>query len=98
MFSGASKENKVLLLLDGHVTHTQNFEVLNKARETQSWKSANVIPLHKKGSTNDVNNYRPVSGFSCVGKIFEKVVHKHVVDYIRERNILSEHQSGFPKK
>ena len=31
--SGASKENKVLLILDGHKTHTNNLEVINVARE-----------------------------------------------------------------
>lgn len=32
-FSRATKDNKVLLLLDGHSTHTKNIEVINCARE-----------------------------------------------------------------
>ena len=70
---------------------------LNQGRFPQFWKNANVLPLHKKGSMDDLNNYRPVSLLSCVGKIFEKVVHKHVFNYIRDKNLLSEHQSGFKK-
>lgn len=31
--SGATKENKVLLILDGHTTHTQNLDVITMARE-----------------------------------------------------------------
>ena len=31
--AGASEGNKVLLILDGHSTHTQNIDVNNKARE-----------------------------------------------------------------
>lgn len=32
IFSGASKERPVLLLLDGHSTHTQNIDLINEAR------------------------------------------------------------------
>lgn len=32
-FSRASLDNKILLLLDGHVSHTQNIEVINLARQ-----------------------------------------------------------------
>lgn len=32
IFSGASKERLVLLLLDGHSTHTQNIDLINEAR------------------------------------------------------------------
>lgn len=32
-FSGASKDNPVLLLLDGHATHTKNIELIDLARE-----------------------------------------------------------------
>ena len=35
------------------------------------WKSANVIPLFKKGDKSEVSNYRPISLISCVGKVME---------------------------
>ncbi len=38
------------------------------------WKQANVIPLHKKNDKASVNNYRPVSLLSLVGKVMEKAV------------------------
>ena len=34
--SGASKENKVLLILDGYKTHTQNLAVINTAPQPQA--------------------------------------------------------------
>ena len=37
------------------------------------WKIANVIPVHKKGSRQDVSNYRPVSLLCITGKCFEKL-------------------------
>lgn len=33
------------------------------------WKIAHVIPIHKKGSEEEANNYRPVSLTSVVVKI-----------------------------
>ena len=35
-------------------------------------KVAKVVPSHKKGPTNDVNNYRPISLRSVFSKLLEK--------------------------
>ena len=40
----------------------------------QIWKIANVTPLHKKGSKNDVKNYHPISLTSILCKIMEKKI------------------------
>ena len=60
-----------------------------------SWKRANVSPLYKKGPENLCNNYRPVSLLSCVGKVLEKIVFKHVFNFFRDNIVISAHQSGF---
>src|SRR2546425_13278610 len=39
----------------------------------QDWREANVAPLHKKGSREKPENYRPVSLTSIVGKILESI-------------------------
>lgn len=59
------------------------------------WKSANVMPLFKKGDRSEVGNYRPVSLISCVGKAFERIIFKHVYNYISEHSLLNKYQSGF---
>lgn len=59
------------------------------------WKIANVIPLFKKGDKSLTTNYRPVSLLSCVSKILERVVFKHLFNYLRSINFISPHQSGF---
>jgi hypothetical protein len=59
------------------------------------WKQANVIPIHKKNERHLVNNFRPISLLSCAGKIMEKVVFKHVFNYIRDNNLITEFQSSF---
>ena len=40
-------------------------------------KLAKVTPVFKKGSTQDKDNYRPISVLSVFRKIFEKVMYKH---------------------
>ena len=59
------------------------------------WKTALVNPVHKKGSKNSCNNYRPISLLSCVGKVLERCVHKCVFNFLSSNNIISQSQSGF---
>ena len=37
-----------------------------------NWKLANVVPVHKKGAKDHVENYRPISMLPIVSKIFER--------------------------
>ncbi len=59
------------------------------------WKRSNVIPIHKKGKKDDIDNYRPVSVLSVVGKVFERIIHKYVYNHFRDNHLLSVFQSGF---
>ena len=59
------------------------------------WKTAHITPIHKKGDKSLCTNYRPISLLSCVGKIMEKCIQKHMFDYLKEKNILTLSQSGF---
>ena len=61
----------------------------------KSWKEASVFPLHKKGSVNECQNYRPVALTSCISKIFEKCVFKYVFNFFLDNNVLTNLQSGF---
>ena len=38
-------------------------------------KIVKVIPIHKGGSTQDLNNFRPISLLSIFDKIIEKIIH-----------------------
>lgn len=60
------------------------------------WKTAIITPVYKnKGAIDDVNNYRPISVTSVVCKLLEKIVVKHLHNFIIEKNILYKYQSGF---
>ena len=61
-------------------------------------KVAKVIPLHKGGSTQLVNNFRPISLLSIFDKIMEKLMHKRLYTFLDEHDILFKNQFGFRKK
>ena len=58
-------------------------------------KTAKVIPIFKKGDQQDCNNYRPISLLSNVGKIIEKLVHKHLFKFLNNNDCLFSYQFGF---
>ena len=60
------------------------------------WKEAVVQPIFKnKGSSSDVNNYRPISLLPSLSKIFEKIVFDRVYKHITTHSLLTERQSGY---
>ena len=60
-------------------------------------KLAKVIPIFKTGSKLSVNNYRPISLLSIFSKIFEKLVHKQLNDFLMLNSVFYESQFGFQK-
>ena len=60
-------------------------------------KVVKVIPIHKGGSTQDVNNYRPISLLSIFDKIIEKIMHNRLYTFLELHNILFRNQFGFRK-
>ena len=59
------------------------------------WKCAKVLPVHKKGDTSDLNNYRPISILPTISKVVEKIAHQQLYKYLTERFILNKAQFGF---
>ena len=57
-----------------------------------------MITLHKKGSTENPSNYRPISLLSIFSKIFEKVMHKRLYEFLEKSNLLHSLQFGFRSK
>ena len=58
-------------------------------------KIAKVIPIHKGGSTEDVNNYRPISLLSILSKIMEKLMARRLNTYLELHSIFFPNQFGF---
>ena len=60
-------------------------------------KLVKVIPIHKGGSTQDLNNFSPLSLLSMFDKIIEKIIHSRLYSFLDTHNILYEKQFGFRK-
>ena len=60
-------------------------------------KVAKVLALHKGGSTEELNNFRPISLLSIFDKIIEKLMHKRLYAFFEEHDILCKNQFGFRK-
>ena len=81
--------------LSSPLTHLINLS-LTTGLVPNKWKIAKVTPIHKKGNTNDYNNYRPISVLNTCSKILERAVHKQLIDHL-EMNDLSKMQFGYRK-
>ncbi len=60
--------------------------VYNRSLETgdlpESWKTANVVTIYKKGDRQEALNYRPAS-LTCIPyKVMEKIVRKRLVEHL----------------
>jgi len=58
-------------------------------------KIAKIIPIHKKGSKNDTNNYRPISLLSILSKIMEKVISTRLISFMSSNGVICPNQYGF---
>ena len=56
---------------------------------------ARVSPIYKSGKKDECDNYRPISAFSTISRIFEKLLYEQVNKYILKNYILTSYQSGF---
>ena len=59
------------------------------------WKTAKVTPLHKSGSRDDVDNYRPISILPVISKVLEKHVATSFYKYLQDHHLVYKFQSGF---
>lgn len=64
------------------------FRMIEEKNEIPSkWKTDRIIALHKKGPTDKVENYRPISNVCSLAKVFERCV-------LNELNLTAEN-NGF---
>ena len=112
---GLDDINAKYLKISATVISNDIADIINRSLCEQTfpdiWKAAKVIPLHKSGnkdavdnyrpisilSSNAVDNYRPISILSSVSKVMEKHIHKHFYSFLTQHNLLSFTQSGFRK-
>ena len=59
------------------------------------WRSANVMPIFKKGSRNQPENYRPVSLTSQLSKVMESIIRDIIVRHLDRHKLIRDSQHGF---
>ena len=60
-----------------------------------SLKIAEVVPVFKKGDSNLLTNYRPISILSQLSKIFQKLIFTRIKKYLEKHHLISDKQFGF---
>ena len=69
---------------------------LKENRIPLSWKTSVVTMIQKKtDDKRNPKNYRPISITSCLARLFERMILKHLQIHLRNNNILLKNQSGF---
>ena len=68
---------------------------ISKGIFPKQFKEAKITPIHKKGPTQDVSNYRPISILPVLSKILEKHVALNLRNFLEDKKLLHENQSGF---
>ncbi|CAF1091926.1 unnamed protein product, partial [Brachionus calyciflorus] len=77
------------------IAYLLNISILTKTIPND-WKTAVITPLYKnKGALNDLNSYRGISVLPPIAKLFEKLLHKQISNYLSKNNIITCDQHGF---
>ena len=53
-----------------------------------SEKCSKITPVYKSGERTSMDNYRPISVLPVISKVFERVVHNQLYDYLEANNML----------
>ena len=89
------KTNALLLLKP--LTFLLNLSIL-EGNFPQLLKLADVCPIYKKNDKNKCENYRPISLLSNLSKLYERVMHTRLYDFLENTNLIYDLQFGFRKK
>ena len=63
-----------------------------------AWLEGIIRPIYKnKGDIKNVENFRPITILSCLGKLFTSMLNNRLTEFVDKNNELSENQAGFRK-
>lgn len=65
------------------------------AEVPNAYKKSIIFPIHKRGTLEDVTNYRAISFSDAILKIFCNLLLTRLNKVIKHKNLLSENQAGF---
>ena len=70
-------------------------QVFSSGQFPDAWTEAIIQPLHKKGNTQDPNNYRGISFLNVCSKLYSYILNKRLVTWTEENGSIGEEQAGF---
>lgn len=69
--------------------------IFSSGRFPEGLKSSNLVLIHKKGRKDDIENFRPISLLSTIGKLIEKIIVRELKQHLDKNSILNKKQYGF---
>ena len=63
----------------------------------EKWADGYIVPVHKKGSIDHVQNYRGITLLSCFGKLFSRVINNRLNEWAETYYVYIEAEAGFRK-
>ena len=72
-------------------------EIWDSGHYPSSWKISKIIPLLKWTRIN-IKSYRPVALTSCLGKLLERIINRHLSWKLENESVFHSSQCGFRPK
>ena len=69
--------------------------LLNKGHFPSMWTEGYIVPIHKKGNTSNVDNYRGITLLSTLGKLFTRILNTRLMEWAESYHVYIEAQAGF---
>jgi sorting nexin-29 len=83
------KRNKPILI---NILH-KNSESVGKQTIPQEWEEGLICPTHKKGDPLECQNYRDITFFNTMYKVFSNMLYTRLKPYVEE--VTGSYQCGF---
>ena len=64
----------------------------------KKWSEGYIVPIHKKGNTNDTDNYPGITLLSTLGKLFTSILNNRLITWAETYYIYIEEQAGFRRE
>ena len=72
--------------------------VFDKGYFPEKWTDGFIVPLHKKGSKAEVENYRGITLLSTFGKLFTRILNNRLNEWAETYHVYIEAQAGFRRQ
>ena len=78
-------------------THLIN-QSISQGLFPEEMKLVKILPIYKSEDEQLVINYRPISILQFFSKVFEKIISKHIIEFMDENKLFYCNQFGFRKQ